>query len=1032
MPDKNIIIGQLNMNRSRQAHDLLEQTCIEEKIAVLMLTEPNLNRILNTKNQYICSRDSTNSAAILINHRCIKARSEKLYAGQGFVVVGLAGIVFISIYLAPRLKIREVEEILQDVERCIKYYKSKSIIMAGDFNARSKTWGDVLTNARGVQIEEWSLLVGLYIVNRGSVPTCVRSQGVSIVDLTLTNGRATRRIRNWRVAEKICTLSDHRLIAFELSAEKVKTTNQYSRAAQKIMPKWSYKNLDVGMLKASILVETWAHTISEQINAEEAVKKLNEAMRRSCDATMKRTSGRSENQAVYWWSAELANMRRRCIAANRKLSRLRRRKDPPLVFAEALCEKRNAKKDFKKEISKQKRLSWDRLLLSLEDDPWGLPYKVVTNKLMKPGSEITATMAPAKVEEIVTYLFPEGNQIEEPTRINDEDYLPFVMNELELTMREISSKKIPAPGPDGVNSRILVIAVQTAPQMFLDVLNKCLEEKKFPIIWKKARLVLLKKPNKHGDDASTFRPISLLNEISKLFERMIKRRINKYMTATGMELSCNQYGFRRGLSCLSAFERAKNAIFEGKIKKFNTCIVSLDISNAFNSLSGNFIIKNLRKRKMPQYIVELITNYLQNRELIWISAAAKCVRKGVSRGVPQGSVLGPLLWNLCYDEVLEICLPEGCGIVGYADDTLLVSTQEHINTTISSVQIMFEQIKNKLLEMELTLSSEKTEVVWSACKGESMDGVVLQLDENTKTIIKKNMRYLGIQLDNGLTYAAHIRLKAEKTKKLINGLQGIMQNLKGPKEKKRRLYINTVQSSVLYGCPHWIEGVWKNNKILAPYHKINRLLAQRVISSYNTVSRVASELLARMLPIDFLAQAYAEAYAETNGHANNFTIGYKKEILKNKKITVRKIWKSYLRNPKLPGKRVREAILPVFDSWMDRETGELEYYTTQIITGHGSFREYLYRINKVDSERCLHCTGSSDTAQHTLEVCPEWHRERQSLQEEIGNDLSLKKVIKQMLASPMAWEAFRLFCKTVLIKKEEKVRNLIIAGVITK
>lgn len=168
-----------------------------------------------------------------------------------------------------------------------------------------------------------------------------------------------------------------------------------------------------------------------------------------------------------------------------------------------------------------------------------------------------------------------------------------------------------------------------------------------------------------------------------------------------------------------------------------------------------------------------------------------------------------------------------------------------------------------------------------------------------------------------------------------------------------------------------------------------------------------------------------------DGHSADLTGERKKEISRNNKDLLLEKWERYLRDPRLPGRRVREAILPVFHSWIDKETGQLDHYLTQMITDHGSFRRYLYKMNKVDSGLCLHCRRSPDTAEHTMAVCSSWHQERQDLMREVGDDLSLGAVIPKMLASTAAWEAFGSFCKKVLTKKEE-VRRLISAGEIER
>lgn len=346
--------------------------------------------------------------------------------------------------------------------------------------------------------------------------------------------------------------------------------------------------------------------------------------------------------------------------------------------------------------------------------------------------------------------------------------------------------------------------------------------------------------------------------------------------------------------------------------------------------------------------------------------------------------------------------------------------------------MMYAMVDDKLKDMGLTLAEKKTEIIWIPRKKESMEGINIKLNDCASICVNKSMKYLGVHLDSRLSFKEHVNIRAEKTINIINGLYGILHNTKGPKEKKRKLYVNAVQSSILYGCPHWLDSCLADPRVLKPFHRINRIMALRVVSAYRTVSRVAAELLAGMIPIDLLAQAYAEAYFESNRRVGVVPKERKKMILNERKTAAREKWKRVIQNTKLPGRRVREAILPIFDKWMDREFGQLDYYTTQIITGHGSFRDYLYKYNKIEDNICLQCKRTADTAQHTLEECSGWQVERRKLQEEIGPDLALKSVLARILESASAWTAFKTFCESVLKKKEEFVRGLITAGEIIK
>lgn len=134
-------------------------------------------------------------------------------------------------------------------------------------------------------------------------------------------------------------------------------------------------------------------------------------------------------------------------------------------------------------------------------------------------------------------------------------------------------------------------------------------------------------------------------------------------------------------------------------------------------------------------------------------------------------------------------------------------------------------------------------------------------------------------------------------------------------------------------------------------------------------------------------------------------------------------WLTKLRNPRA-GIQVIEEIRPLLADWVDRPHGNLSFRVVQVLSGHGCFGEHLHhRAGKESSLKCHHCGEPEDTAQHTLELCPEWAEKRRVLQEVIGADLSLQSVIRGMLDSEEKWAAVASFCEDVLTRKEVAERE---------
>ena len=130
-----------------------------------------------------------------------------------------------------------------------------------------------------------------------------------------------------------------------------------------------------------------------------------------------------------------------------------------------------------------------------------------------------------------------------------------------------------------------------------------------------------------------------------------------------------QFGFRKERSTVDAIRVVTNiaseAISGGRCAMKYCAVITLDVRNAFNSANWDKVLRSLEVFNVPDYLVRIINSYFHNRVLEYETEEG-CKTYNVTVGVPQGSVLGPTLWNAMYDGVLRIELPEEATIVGYA------------------------------------------------------------------------------------------------------------------------------------------------------------------------------------------------------------------------------------------------------------------------------------------------------------------------------------------------------------------------------
>ncbi|XP_011884010.1 PREDICTED: uncharacterized protein LOC105571145, partial [Vollenhovia emeryi] len=652
------------------------------------------------------------SAAIVWRRTGERAPSlVKLKAGEGWVAVKWGPLVVIGVYLRPSLSRAEAEGRLEELEDLVREYLPGPILVAGDFNAKSALWGSRRPDVKGADVEAWAARLGLHLENVGDVSTCVRPQGESIVDLTWTSPAAARRICGWEVVEGLELLSDHLPIRIDFSWEDRR------REPQEKVVRWRTEKLDPDKLKESLIAELWAQPNPAPTVDEEA-QWLQRTLMKACDAAMPRAKFVAR-RAAYWWSGEIEELRKSSVAARRAVLRARRRRRTlPEEEANLVEEYRQRRKALRDAIRTAKERAWEELISSLNEDPWGRPYKLVMNRLSSGAPPTVETLSPRFLQEVVETLFPAGNDGGPPPRgmENGGEHQQW-REELGVTRTELAraAKKLKrgkAPGPDGVPGIVLKAALGELSGRLEGLYTRCLAEGVFPGPWKKARLVLLPKEGKPPDEPGSFRPICLLDEAGKLLERVVASRLMGAIENTGPGLSERQFGFREGRSTVDAIvhvrEMASAMMGDGGV----VLAVALDVANAFNSIPHREIVTGLEKLEVPGYLRVIIGDYLRDRSIVCVDREGDSRTWRADRGVPQGSVLGPLLWDVAYDGVLRAALPAGCTCVCYADDTLVLAGGEDWGEAIARGNLAVACAVRAIRALGLRVAAKKTEAVF--------------------------------------------------------------------------------------------------------------------------------------------------------------------------------------------------------------------------------------------------------------------------------------------------------------------------------
>lgn len=410
-------------------------------------------------------------------------------------------------------------------------------------------------------------------------------------------------------------------------------------------------------------------------------------------------------------------MRQACIKARRLYTKWRDR-DNDEERAASKSAYGEAKRALRMEIAGAKRSAWEHLIKEVDKNPWGRPYRVVLKRLNGSSMSSTETMTIDALSGVLADLFPHPMASTlEPSEPPPDDDAGF-SEEVRVTTKEVTDavkggkSGYTAPGLDGIPRRFLKCMPESMTIRVRDLFNECLKEGVFPDIWRQSRLVLLPKSTL-PDAPPRFRPICLIDDISKAFERVVVARLWAHLaTLPGGGLSERQFGFRPALSTMEPLIWLRDSANEVIAERRYGLALSVDIANAFNSVPHNIINDALLRKRVPAYLRAIVKEYLRDRSIVFRACDGRVYEWPVLAGVPQGSVLGPLLWNIVFDYVLELILPAGCTMSCYADDTLLFVAGDSPEEVLHTMRIAAALVIYRIESLGLRVAIEKMEAAW--------------------------------------------------------------------------------------------------------------------------------------------------------------------------------------------------------------------------------------------------------------------------------------------------------------------------------
>ena len=355
------------------------------------------------------------------------------------------------------------------------------------------------------------------------------------------------------------------------------------------------------------------------------------------------------------------------------------------------------------------------------------------------------------------------------------------------------------------------------------IFNKAITSGQYPDALKIAKVIPL---FKKGDNTliTNYRPISLLSLLNKIFEKLLYHRLYKFLHKHNV-LYKYQFGFRKGYSTTMALIEILNNIKIAIDNNKFVCGIFLDLTKAFDTVDHQILLDKLHHYGVRGQTNNLFKSYLSNRKQFVKIGNSEFSHQPINCGVPQGSVLGPLLFLIYVNDIANYS-PLG-NIRLFADDTNVFVEHENLEQLYENAELLLKYLYQWFKDNKLTVNTKKssfTIFTTSHIRNNTIfpDSIIVN---NERILISNSTKYLGVTIDQDLSWKEHIQDLCNTLKGMFSVFYNIRSYL--TIEHIKTIYYALIYSRIKYG--------------LAVYGSANKIIINKVQVLQNQLLKVLTE-----------------------------------------------------------------------------------------------------------------------------------------------------------------------------------------------
>ena len=702
-------------------------------------------------------------------------------------------LTVVSLYLSPHLS---TDSLILDLSSLLSSLLPPLLICT-DANAHHTSWGSPTSDRRGNILVDWLAEEGLALLNTGH-PTYLSSSGsFTHIDLSITSPSLAPSF-SWKV-NSTPFHSDHFPILIDTGLSLHHT---FYRSPRYILSKANWP-----LFQKNISLPT------NFISPTETCNQLEQAINSSASQSVPLSAGYVKPSFCKgWWTPTCSQALHR---KNRALTCYKRsRGDLDLWVAY-----KRLRAVFRHTVLTAKKESWSAFISSITaDTPSSVVWKKVKLLSSHPSSPTAIVLRsgdnfvsdPIAVSNLlatdfasrgsVATLSPEAviSSQNDPTSFTHSSTpwynAPFTLLELSCAL---SSSRPTSPGPDGIPYAFPQHFSTSQLADLLQIFNYFWSTE-LPPQWKSSIVIPILKPGKPSTNPSSYRPIALTNCLCKLMERLVTLRLHTYLESNNI-LNPFQGGFRKGHSTLDSLCHFEDSIRSNLIQGNTTLAIFLDITQAFDSVWHPGLLRRLQDIGLEGNLPYFISNFLHGRSIsVRLRQGATSSAHPTSCGVPQGSVISPVLFLLMINDIIHPC-PPSIHYSLYADDCAIWTSDHSPDVCLTRIQAVLNSIEAWSSHTGLALSPSKSKAMFFSRRRNLPLTTPLTLSSYPLAYVSQ-FRFLGLLFDSHLTWRPHCVALRERCSKDLRLLRIVSSRGWGADSTSlRSLYISLTRSKLQYG-----------------------------------------------------------------------------------------------------------------------------------------------------------------------------------------------------------------------------------------